>query len=191
MRAALIVLSFVAALLSLSFALSPRQAPEAEKPGAHAALPDPPTAPRWESKYDSVRTNLSDYMWPTDAGRGITSTFGEFRRSHFHAGIDVSTGDRTGYKVFAARDGYVWRINVSPEGYGKVLYVRHRDGYTTVYAHLDRFSKSIEARVRKEQEHLERYPVDITWRPDELPVAKGDVIAYTGETGAGIPASAL
>ena len=187
MRAALIVLSFVAALFSLSFALFTPQASDAEKPAAHPALPDQPPAPRWESRYDSVRTNLSDYVWPTDAGRGITSTFGEFRRSHFHAGIDVSTGDRTGYKVFAARDGYAWRINVSPDGYGKVLYVRHRDGYTTVYAHLDRFSKRIDARVRKEQERLERYPVDITCKPEEFPVAKGDVIAYTGETGAGSP----
>ena len=179
MRAAHTVLFLVAATLSLSFALSLRQEPEEATPAA--SVPAPPAVPRWELNYDSVRTDLSDYLWPTEAGRGITSTFGEFRRTHFHAGIDVSTGDRTGFKTFAARDGYVWRIGVSPDGYGKVLYVRHSDGYTTVYAHLDRFSKSIEARVRKEQERLERYPVDITCRPDDLPVAKGDVIAYTGD----------
>jgi len=185
MQAARTGLPLIAAVFTLSFALSLRQDPE--EPAPAAPSPAPPAPHRWESKYDSVRTDLSDYIWPTDAGRAITSTFGEFRRTHFHAGIDVSTGDRTGFKTFAVRDGYVARINVSPEGYGKVLYVRHRDGYTTVYAHLDRFSKSMEARVREEQERLERYPVDISCGPDEFLVAKGEVIAYTGETGAGSP----
>jgi hypothetical protein len=185
MRAAFLSLLVIAASISLSFALLHRRAPEGASPeeGHHAG----PPPVRWESRYDSVRTDLGDYLWPTDAGRALTSTFGEFRRTHFHAGIDVSTGDRTGFKVFASRDGYVWRIGVSPDGYGKVLYVRHRDGYTTVYAHLDRFAKRIEARARREQEVLQRYPVDITCGPDELPVGKGDVIAFTGETGAGSP----
>ena len=190
MRAGHAVLVLVAAALSFSASLPLRVEPDEARPASPAPGASAPPAPapvRWETKYDTVRTDLSDYTWPTDAGRAITSTFGEFRRTHFHAGIDVSTGDRTGFKAFAARDGYVWRINVSPDGYGKVLYVRHRDGYTTVYAHLERFSKKIEARVLREQERLERYPVDITCEPGEFPVAKGDVIAYTGETGAGSP----
>jgi hypothetical protein len=189
MRAALTVLLLVAASLSFSFALLNSPAPEGPlRSAAEPPLPPgPPTPLRWESRYDSVRTDLADYLWPTDAGRALTSTFGEFRRTHFHAGIDVSTGDRTGFKVFASRGGYVWRIGVSPDGYGKVLYLRHRDGYTTVYAHLDRFSKDLDARVRADQERLERYPVDITFAPGEVPVAKGDVVAFTGETGAGSP----
>ncbi len=74
---------------------------------------------------DSIRTDFSDYIWPTDAGTIITSTFAEFRTMHFHGGIDISTGDRTGYNVFASRDGYVSRIYISPNGYGKMLFVRH------------------------------------------------------------------
>lgn len=187
MRAAHTVLLLIAASLSISFALVLRRAPNEPGPSASAPPTDPLNAPRWESTYDSVRTEMGDYLWPTDAGRALTSTFGEFRRTHFHAGIDVSTGDRTGFKVFASRGGYVWRIGVSAEGYGNVVYLRHPDGYTTVYAHLDRFSKSIEARVRREQERMERFPVDITCPADELPFARGDIIAYTGETGAGSP----
>src|SRR5512134_1440768 len=93
--------------------------------------------------FDSLRTDLRDYAWPTDASRKMSSAFASFRTMHFHAGIDVSTNGRTGYKVFASRDGFVSRISVSPYGYGKLLHVRHPDGFTTVYAHLKGFSREI------------------------------------------------
>ncbi|MCZ6776982.1 MAG: M23 family metallopeptidase [Ignavibacteria bacterium] len=137
--------------------------------------------------YGALNTDLSDYIWPTNAGRIVTSTFAEFRRTHFHGGIDISTGNRTGYHVYAARDGHISRIRVSPTGYGKMLYVRHNDGYYTTYAHLEKFNAEIDARVRQEQERLERYPVKITCEPNEFPVKKGYIIAYTGETGTGTP----
>ena len=137
--------------------------------------------------YDSIRTDLSDYSWPTDARRAITSTFGEYRRTHFHGGIDISTGNRTGYHVYAARDGYVSRIRVSPTGYGKMLYVRHADGFYTTYAHLQKFNAEIDARAASEQKKLGRYPIDIECTPSEFPVNKGDIIAYTGDTGVGTP----
>ncbi|MGB5875120.1 MAG: hypothetical protein WBH56_15480, partial [Bacteroidota bacterium] len=84
-----------------------------EPPSEVILSPLPPYDP-----YDSIRTDLSDYLWPTDASNTITSTFGEFRRTHFHAGIDIRTHDRTGFPVFASRDGYVSRIWASPNGYG-------------------------------------------------------------------------
>jgi murein DD-endopeptidase MepM/ murein hydrolase activator NlpD len=135
----------------------------------------------------TTETDYADYAWPTDAGRIGTSTFGEYRRTHFHGGIDISTGNRTGYKVFAARDGYVSRIRVSPSGYGKMLHVRHADGYFSTYSHLSRFSVAIDARVAQEQHRTETYTVDITCAPGDFPVLKGDIIAYTGETGIGSP----
>ena len=36
-------------------------------------------------------------LWPTDAGRCVTSGFCEFRPDHFHSGIDISTGGRVGF----------------------------------------------------------------------------------------------
>jgi murein DD-endopeptidase MepM/ murein hydrolase activator NlpD len=39
------------------------------------------------------KTDWNDYAWPTAARRIVTSTFGEYRRAHFHAGIDISSGD--------------------------------------------------------------------------------------------------
>ena len=136
---------------------------------------------------DSIKTDLSDYIWPTDAGRIVSSVFAEYRSTHFHGGIDISTGDDTGYKVFASRSGYVSRIVVSPSGYGKMLWLRHPDGYYTTYAHLRNFNTAIDSFVRKEQLRLQRYPVAIDCSPSDFPVRKGDVIAFTGETGTGSP----
>ncbi len=106
---------------------------------------------------------------------------------HFHAGIDISTGDITGYKVFAMRDGFVKRIRVYPNGYGKIVYVQHVDGYTTAYAHLSRFAANLEKRVEDEQARLGQYPVALEFGENEFPVKKGEVIAYTGDTGIGSP----
>ncbi|MGB6122938.1 MAG: peptidoglycan DD-metalloendopeptidase family protein [Bacteroidota bacterium] len=153
-----------------------------EPPSEVILSPLPPYDP-----YDSIRTDLSDYLWPTDASNTITSTFGEFRRTHFHAGIDIRTHDRTGFPVFASRDGYVSRIWASPNGYGKMLHVRHTDNYTTTYAHLDRFAPDIHARAVEEQKRKGAYPLDIECVPHEFPVRKGDVIAFSGESGTGSP----
>jgi hypothetical protein len=106
---------------------------------------------------------------------------------HFHGGIDIGTGNDTGFLVYASRDGYVSRISVSPTGYGKMLYIRHNDGYFTTYAHLRNFAAPIDERVAREQATKGAYPVDIKCGPEEFPVRKGDVIAYTGETGVGTP----
>jgi len=148
---------------------------------------DVDTEPRHSSLAKPVTTDFSDYIWPTDAGRTITSTFAEYRQSHFHGGIDIGTGSSTGFKVYAARDGYVSRIRVSPTGYGKMLYVRHGDGYSTTYAHLRNFATNIEAHVTGEQKALGHYSVDIECAPEQFPVKKGEIIAYTGETGVGSP----
>ncbi|MGA9117907.1 MAG: M23 family metallopeptidase [Bacteroidota bacterium] len=136
---------------------------------------------------DSITTDLSDYLWPTDAGNIITSTFAEYRPMHFHAGIDISTGDVTGYRVYAMRDGEVRRIRIYPNGYGKILYIRHPDGYTTAYAHLSRFAGALEEMAEREQLRLEQYPIDLRLAPGTFPVKKGDLVAYTGDTGIGSP----
>lgn len=76
-----------------------------------------------------------DLRWPI-RGR-ITSTFGTRKdpftgRNKFHCGIDVSA--RVGTPIRAAAPGRVifsgWK-----NGYGRVVIIRHRNGYITVYAH--------------------------------------------------------
>jgi hypothetical protein len=134
-----------------------------------------------------MRTNLNDYIWPTDAGRRLTSSFAEYRSTHFHGGIDVSTNGQKGYKVFAVRDGYVYRIRITPNGYGKMIYVKHADGYFSTYAHLQGFNEAITRAARDAQRRRGTYEVDTTFTAVSLPVKKGDVIAHTGDTGFGPP----
>lgn len=139
------------------------------------------------SKNHTIRTNSNDFIWPTDASRKITSSFAEYRSTHFHGGIDISTNGQKGYNVYAVSDGYVYRVQVSPHGYGKKLFIRHTNGYFSTYAHLDRFNDAITRFVREEQYKQGTYSVSITLHPNQLSVKKGEVIAYTGETGVGPP----
>jgi hypothetical protein len=136
-------------------------------------------------KFENLNSDVSDYIWPTNASRRISSSFAEFRNTHFHGGIDISTNKKTGYEVYAVRDGYVWRIQILPDGYGKMLYVKHLDGYITTYAHLKSFNSEISEVLKQEQYRRETYAINVQLDSTKLPVKKGDVIAYTGDTGAG------
>jgi len=134
-----------------------------------------------------TESKKKDYLWPTDASRYLTSTFGEYRPRRFHMGLDIKTWGKTGYKCFAVRSGYIWRISVSPFGYGKALYVRLDTGETAVYAHLSKFIPRIQALVEKEQQRTGRYRVNLFLKSGIVPVNKGEVIAYSGQTGIGAP----
>ena len=121
---------------------------------------------------------------PLDIPLRLSGTFGELRNNHFHAGIDLKTNQRTGLKVYATADGYVSRIKVALWGYGKVIYITHSNGYTSVYAHLDRFGDGIQEYVKNIQYQKESYETgNIYPAENEIMVKKGQVIAYSGRTG--------
>ncbi len=128
-----------------------------------------------------------EYLWPTNASNWMTSSFCEARPDRFHAAIDIKTWNKTGYKVFAIRDGYISRVRVSPFGYGKALYHKLDTGETVVYAHLERFKPEIEQYAERQQLAAGKYRVDKYPSASVFPVKKGEVIAYTGETGIGVP----
>ena len=113
----------------------------------------------------------------------LSGTFGELRPNHFHAGIDIKTQQRQGLPVYAIADGIVSRIKVSLRGYGKALYVAHPNGYTSVYAHLQKFGSEIQKYIKNEQYSKRRYEVEVWPEHGKLEVKKGDIIAYTGNTG--------
>lgn len=129
----------------------------------------------------------ADYLWPTDASRNLTSVFCEYRGRRFHAGIDVKTWAKIGYRVFAVRPGYVWRISVSPFGYGKAIYIKLDTGEIAVYAHLSDFSERIRPVVEAEQRRRGKYSINLFLKRGVIPVAQGEVIAFTGQTGIGAP----
>lgn len=127
------------------------------------------------------------YAWPTDASRLLTSTFGEYRSHRFHAGFDVKTFGQVGYKALAVRPGSVVRAEVSPWGYGRVIYLLLDTGETAVYGHLQKFSAAIASRVTAEQERRGSYSVEMRFAAGELPVTQGEVIGWTGQSGSGAP----
>ena len=124
-----------------------------------------------------------DYYWPTEAGKNITATFGDVRPRRYHAGLDISTGGANGHPVNAIDDGYIERILVSTQGYGRAIYLRLKDRRVAVYAHLQRFVPDLNNLVWARQQQLGKYALDLRFKPTDHPVLKGDVIGFTGDTG--------
>ena len=135
----------------------------------------------------AASVHASEPVWPLVVPPVLTSSFGEPRPTHLHAGIDLGTGGRTGVKCRAVHDGWVARMRMSPFGYGKALYIQLETGELAVYAHLDRFASPIAERAWQEQKKRGRYSFDIYLKPREIPVKRGQVIAWSGDTGVGFP----
>ena len=87
--------------------------------------------------YSEVPNN--NYLWPTNKNKTITTLFGETRSRRFHAGIDVRTFGEIGGKIFAIESGYISRIKISSDGYGKAIYLKLNDVNTVLFAHLDKY----------------------------------------------------
>ena len=120
---------------------------------------------------------------PLDVTLVLSGTFAELRSNHFHSGLDIKTQQREGLKVYTAAAGYISRIKISHWGYGKALYITHPNGYTTVYAHLQKFAPKIEAYIKKLQYEKESYEIEVFPKITELLVDTDEVIAYSGNTG--------
>lgn len=120
---------------------------------------------------------------PLDIPLVLAGNFAELRSNHFHSGLDIKTQNQEGLNVYTAAQGYISRIKISFYGYGKAVYITHPNGYTTVYAHLKKFSPRIEAYIKKCQYQKESYEFEVFPNPDELPIAKDEVIAFSGNTG--------
>ncbi|CAM1357714.1 M23 family metallopeptidase [Tenacibaculum halocynthiae] len=114
----------------------------------------------------------------------LSGTFGELRSNHFHSGIDIKTQGKEGIPIYAPADGHVSRIKIGQYGFGKAIYIEHPNGYTTVYAHLQKFKNPIQQYVKFIQYKKEKYAIgNIFPKPEKFPIKKGDIIGYTGDTG--------
>lgn len=127
------------------------------------------------------------YLWPTDSGQYLSSTFGETRSAHFHAGLDIKTWGQEGYRVFSSRDGILHRLLITERGYGKAIYLQHPDGSYTVYAHLQRFNNHFRHIADSIRMQSHSFEMDETLFHKQIEVKQGDVIGYTGSTGIGPP----
>lgn len=130
---------------------------------------------------------LPHYRWPLDINNGYSSSFQEFRSSHFHAGFDLRTFQKNGWPVYAVASGHIVSMIMDNRNTGRSLFLRHDDGYLSVYYHLERFESRLEAvaetvkRIRGKK-YFGEYELE-----EPIPFNTGDIIAYSGESGVGFP----
>lgn len=123
------------------------------------------------------------FRHPLNIPMELVANFGELRTNHWHMGLDIRTQQRENLPVYAAADGYVARVLVEPGGFGQAIYINHPNGYTTLYAHLNKFYRELEDYVEAAQHRQESWRVDLQLQPGQFPVKKGQQIALSGNTG--------
>ena len=124
-----------------------------------------------------------NYTSPLNIDLILSGTFGELRSNHFHAGIDLKTKGVEGLNVYSIADGYISRVKVSSFGYGKVIYISHYDGNTSVYAHLKEFSQKIDSIVKIEQYKNKKFEIDYYLQKDAIKVKQKEIIGKSGNSG--------
>ena len=124
-----------------------------------------------------------DFVSPVNRQMKLSGTFGELRTNHFHGGLDVkSLYQVSGDPIYAAGGGYISKIKVDESGYGNSISIEHPNGYTTLYAHLDKFVPEIENYVKEQQYMLKSFEVEL-FPGHRFPVSQSQLIAYMGNTG--------
>jgi hypothetical protein len=113
----------------------------------------------------------------------LAGNFGECRGGHFHSGLDIKTGGKENLPVFAAAEGYISRIKMDKGGFGHAIYITHPNGFTTLYAHLNNFTPSVQKYLREQQYRSEKWDLDLQLDASLFPVNKGQQIAFSGNTG--------
>ncbi len=120
---------------------------------------------------------------PLDIPMQLVANFGELRANHWHMGLDIRTQQRENLPVHAAADGYIAAVSVDANGFGRAIYIKHPNGYTTLYAHLNNFEPKLNAWLQQQQYRAESWSGK--WMVPEglFPVKQHDFIAYSGTTG--------
>ncbi len=119
--------------------------------------------------------------------RRLSSSFGEYRAGHFHAGIDLRTFGKVGLPCLAIDDGEVVRVKIAPSGYGKALYLRLKDGRTAVYAHLDGFAREVDSLCYYWRLERDLSWCDLTLGQGGFGFGVGDTVCFSGNTGTTAP----
>lgn len=127
---------------------------------------------------------LPDFRSPIDHAIRLSGSFGELRSNHFHAGIDLkSSKGASGDPLYSISEGYIYRVMLHPTGYGNALIIRHDNGYSSVYAHMDRFETNLSIKILAAQYETRSYVMDYYPEPNSWRVSKGQLIGYMGNTG--------
>lgn len=124
-----------------------------------------------------------DFAPPLDIPLVLAANFGELRSNHFHTGLDFKTQHREGLNLHSIDDGYVYRVKVSPYGYGSVVYINHPNGLTSVYAHCSEFKGQLDSLVKATQRKEENFEIEIFPGKDGVKVKKNEIFALSGNSG--------
>ena len=137
----------------------------------------------FDQKIYSQTANPDYYSPPLKIPLFLAGNFGELRTNHFHTGIDIKTQGRSGLSVYAAAEGDISRISISPSGYGLALYIDHSNGTTTVYGHLSRLRDDLARYAKSIQYEKKSFRVNIFVPKGKFHVEKGELVAFSGNTG--------
>ncbi|MBI9052549.1 MAG: M23 family metallopeptidase [Bacteroidales bacterium] len=125
----------------------------------------------------------TNFISPVNFPMYLSGNYGEIRSGHFHAGIDIKTQGVIGKEVVSVENGYISRIKISANSYGKTLYITHPNGYTTVYGHLDHFTPNISKFIKSKQYEQNEFEINYFPEVNQFKVSKGELLAYSGNTG--------
>ena len=120
---------------------------------------------------------------PLDGKLLLSANYAELRSMHFHSGIDLKVGGVPGAKVYAVDDAYVYRLLVSPSGYGNCVYLKHPNGNVTVYGHLHKFNSTLSKFIKNEQYKRKSFAIDTTFTEPVFNIKAGEVIGLAGNSG--------
>lgn len=136
-------------------AVAPAAAPAPLYATRHSVLRDQPPAPPRAAR-SAVRKKVKTPTWVRPSRGPLTSGYGH-RWGRMHRGIDF--GAPYGSPIFAAAAGVV-TFSGGMGGYGRLVTIRHKNGWVTAYGHMSRIV------VRQGQR-----------------VTAGQVVAYVGSAG--------
>ncbi len=114
-------------------------------PGAKTVLTVQPYKKGEEEKEPKIVKSKGRFSWPVKGK--VTSRYG-IRKGKKHDGLDIAAP--LGAVVLAADSGkIIYRGRL--RGYGKILIVRHKGNFVTVYGHLKQWLVKQDQRVKRGQ----------------------------------------
>jgi murein DD-endopeptidase MepM/ murein hydrolase activator NlpD len=124
------------------------------------------------------------FRYPLDIPLKLNANFGEMRPNHFHMGLDLFTLRKENLPVLAPAEGWIAKIKIDPNGFGNAIYVNHPNGFTTLYAHMNTFPPGTAQAIKEAQYAKQKWNGDVEFEKNQFPVRKGQLIGYSGNTGA-------
>lgn len=112
-----------------------------------SAKPQQSLTDKIRSASKNLGTGTPAFAWPA-RGR-VISAYGPKAGGLYNDGINIAAA--RGSDVRVAADGAVVYVGSDLHSYGRMVLVRHSDGYVTAYAHLDQASVARGDSVRKGQ----------------------------------------